>query len=46
MMKAFYKKGSRSHSIKLIASSSLLTKILADFLFDLYLLNKVLKQRN
>jgi hypothetical protein len=27
------------HRIKLIASSSLLTKILADFLFGLYLLN-------
>jgi len=27
------------HRIKLIASASLLTKILADFLFGLYLLN-------
>jgi len=34
------------HRIKLIASASLLTKILADFLFGLYLLNLVLKPRN
>ncbi len=30
------------HRIKLIASASLLTKILADFLFGLYLLNSLL----
>jgi len=34
------------HRIKLIAGTRLLTKILADFLFGLYLLNLVLKQRN
>ena len=34
------------HSIKLIASASLLTKILTDFLFGFYLLNLLLNQRN
>jgi hypothetical protein len=34
------------HRIKLIASYSLLTKVLADFLFVIYLLTLVLKTRN
>jgi len=34
------------HRIKLIASTSLLTKILTDFLSVIYLINLVLKSRN
>jgi hypothetical protein len=34
------------HHVKKIASKSLLAKVLADFLFRFYLLNKLLETRN